>query len=286
VKKAIVTLAVGSKYQRNFDVNCRGNWEVYCKKFGYELIVISEQLDASERAQKRSPAWQKLLILSQDWSVQYDRIVWIDSDIIINNGIAPDVSESCPIEKVGAVESGSIPTKEISKIVSERMRRQWEKDGVKFLNNPTPGSYYTSRGIPGGELNEIVQTGVVVSSPRHHREIFQRIYNSYEDTHGAEWNYEMPAMSYELLKAGVVHWLPAPFNHVIGRMLAAFYPEAVKQPTKWQSKIDKYAKKWGFYTVPPRLLAPLRNIYNLSYFLHFAGRGDLFAAAPTLTRKG
>ena len=37
--KAIVTLAVGKKYQEMFDRFCKKNWEKYCDTFSYDLIV-------------------------------------------------------------------------------------------------------------------------------------------------------------------------------------------------------------------------------------------------------
>lgn len=56
MKKAIVTLAIGDKYQKIFETYCRKSWEIYSKKFDYDLIVINESFDKSERASKRSPA--------------------------------------------------------------------------------------------------------------------------------------------------------------------------------------------------------------------------------------
>jgi hypothetical protein len=89
--KAIVTLAIGERYLKMFERYCWKNWQVYADKYNYDLIVITDPLDNSERAKLRSPAWQKLLILSQDWSDKYEQIVWIDTDIIINNENAYDI---------------------------------------------------------------------------------------------------------------------------------------------------------------------------------------------------
>ncbi|HXI99808.1 MAG TPA: hypothetical protein VNH44_01210, partial [Micropepsaceae bacterium] len=60
-RKAIVTLAIGAAYAERFEQLCRRNWAVYADRHGFNLIVIKEPLDTSERAQKRSPAWQKCL---------------------------------------------------------------------------------------------------------------------------------------------------------------------------------------------------------------------------------
>ena len=38
MKKAIVTLATGQKYEKMFDDYCRANWQEYCDTYDYELI--------------------------------------------------------------------------------------------------------------------------------------------------------------------------------------------------------------------------------------------------------
>ena len=60
-KQAIVTLAIGADYAERFEHHCRANWSAYAKRHGFDLIVITEPLDTSDRARRRSPAWQKCL---------------------------------------------------------------------------------------------------------------------------------------------------------------------------------------------------------------------------------
>lgn len=246
MKKAIVTIAIGDKYLAIFNNVCYENWNIYCDKFGYHLIVIAHPLDYSERASNRSPAWQKLLILSQPWSNDYERIVWIDLDVIINNNNAYDICDAVPVDKVGAVDAYSIPTKEIHDIALCQLYDYWKSCSIPFLDNKTPSKYYTNRGINGEGLSYVVQTGVFACSPIHHKEIFEKIYYNYEDTHGAEWNYEMPAMSYELIKNNAVHWISPEFNFCVSNIEAAFYNGM--NPIEY-----------------------LPQIYNLSIFMHFAG---------------
>lgn len=54
-QKAIVTFALGEKYQKMFNDLCRLDWENYCKKYNYDFYLITEPLDDSSRAQVRSP---------------------------------------------------------------------------------------------------------------------------------------------------------------------------------------------------------------------------------------
>lgn len=109
-KKALVTLVVGEKYQQFWKKYCQKNWQKYAEKHGYDLVCISELLDNSERGKKRPPHWQKCLILSQEFSKKYERIVWLDSDVVINWQDAPCICENLPKEKVGAVKSWAVPT--------------------------------------------------------------------------------------------------------------------------------------------------------------------------------
>lgn len=92
--KAIVTLAIVEEYLQIWKSFAQDNWQKYADKYGYDLICIDTPLDTSERAQARSPAWQKCLILSQEFSQNYEQIVWIDLDILINTSIAPSIVES------------------------------------------------------------------------------------------------------------------------------------------------------------------------------------------------
>lgn len=276
MKKAIVTLTIGESFERFFNELCRDNWREYCEKYGFELIVLNTPLDNTERAQKRSPAWQKLLILSQPWSNNYERIIWVDSDILINSKNAYDIIENVPINKIGAVSAYSIPTREIFDISIKRMYESWDRSGVKYVNNLKPSEYYLNRGIPGGDLDDVIQAGVFVCSPKYHKDIFEKVYYDYEDLRGNEYNYENPYLSYELLVADKVHWISNRFNFCVQELFAAFYPDELldhkKQPSFFERSINSLKRKIGITvdnTSQQRII--LNNLYELSIFMHFAG---------------
>ncbi|WP_413668927.1 hypothetical protein ACEN9X_02620 [Mucilaginibacter sp. Mucisp86] len=275
MKKAIVTLCIGEKYKNLFDEYCRSNWTAYCDMFNFDLIVIDQNLDTSERASKRSPSWQKLLILSQPWSDKYDQIVWVDTDVIINTNNAFDITSSVPLEKVGGVDQYAIPTKEIFDISLKRLYDVWTRDKVPFIDNRTPASYYANRGLPVNQLQKVMQAGIFVCSPSHHRERFEYIYHNYEDTHGGEWNFENPAMSYELVKDDLVKWIAPQFNFCVINIISAFYPYLLNiKPSALKSFyykiVRRLTEKEPLQTSEAELQA-LKNIYELSVFMHFAG---------------
>lgn len=287
MKKALVTLAVGEHHSGLFEKYCLSNWQEYCYKFDFELIVIKSSLDESVRGVNRSVAWQKLLILSQTWSSEYDQIVWVDSDVVINSEYAYDITEGVPVDKVGAVDTHSIPTKEIFALSNLRLEKIWDGQNINHIS----GNFYTTRGIPGEHLTDVVQTGVFVCSPTHHKAIFEYIYNHYEDTKGAEWNYEMPAMSYELLTADLITWISPRFNFCVSYILTAFYPEVLDQKSEniksdLISRIIRKLTNAGhnkIETINPETQA-LKNIYGLSIFMHFAGCSNLMSGMKDILK--
>ena len=280
MKKAIVTLTIGGKYENLFNTYCKNNWEKYCEKFDYDLIVINQNLDDSKRSRERSPAWQKLLILSQEWANNYDQIVWVDSDVVINFNSARDISKIVEKENLGAVDAYSIPSKEIYQISLKRTYENWSENGIKYISNLQPNEYYQKRGINVKNIDSVVQTGVFVCSGLHHRKIFEHIYYNYEDINKtAEWNYEMPAMSYELIKAGLVQWIPVEYNYNVYDIISSYYSFIF---FKKDFSISKFLyhlnNKLGFKSNKPYLnslqIKCLNQIYNNGYFVHFAGCQD------------
>ena len=103
---------------------------------------------------------------------------------------------------MGAVDEYATPTPELHRHTLAKLYRRWEAEGVPFVRNETAADYYRVYGLPGG-FDSVVQTGVMVLSPRHHRTLLEAVYETYDDR-GPGWNYEMRPLSYELLRAGVV----------------------------------------------------------------------------------
>ena len=145
--KAIVTLAIGSAFAERWHSICEPHWRRYCERHGYDLICFEEPLDTSERARRRSPAWQKCLILGQPLVQQYEQVVWLDSDILPNPE-APSVADFVPVECVGAVDEYSMPTREIHSRVLAKLYRRWDADGIDYVHNLTVPEYYLKFDLP------------------------------------------------------------------------------------------------------------------------------------------
>jgi hypothetical protein len=260
-RRAIVTLAIGESFRRRWREICEPNWRGYAERHGYDLICVDEPLDMSERACLRSPAWQKCLILSQPFSARYDRMVWLDSDILIAPG-APDVCAGVPVEKVGAVDEFGIPSPALHRLIRRKQYAHWRRLGVPFIDNPNPRSYYSVYGLSRG-FDHVVQTGVMVLSPKHHRDMLERTYRGYEDK-GPGWNYEMRPLSYEMLSANCVHWIDPRFNFLFGIYQSLHYP--------FLDESDD----------PARRAECLSHARRSVHFLHFAGSTQHMGLAASL----
>ncbi len=247
-KCAIVTLAIGARYANPWRERCARNWRRYAQRHGYDVICIDHPLDDSERARRRKPAWQKLLIVDQPFAARYERLVWVDADILINPR-APSILEAVPEDRVGAVDEYATPTRELARTALETLYCHWEQTGTAFVRNLTAREFYEAYGLPG-RFDEVVQTGVMVLSPRHHRDLLLSVYHRHEDK-PAPLDGEMRLLSYELLSAGLLSWLDARFNYTWMRYKALHYPFLLNRPDH------------------PRAADAITAALNDVYFLHF-----------------
>jgi hypothetical protein len=252
-KKAIVTIIIGDDYRRTWLMLCRENWERYGREFGYDLIIITDHLDASERARSRSPAWQKLLILNQKWSAHYDRIVWVDSDIIISQSACDIVSCVPNGENIGIADS---------------QLSNWEKDVYweryfKVRTNPATRALQDLLdqmsaddskcfGITAKEGPEY-NTGVLVLSPERHRGLLLDVYNNYEQTGP---RYEQLPLSHAVNCSGKLKLITARFNWNVHHAMRLGHLHQGRD---------------GELVRPEEIIVFLRNELSKSYFLHFAG---------------
>jgi hypothetical protein len=205
--KAIVTMAVGGSYLANWRRVCEPNWQAYAQRHGYDIICIDHLLDDSPRAQARRVTWQKCLILEQESVQRYERVVWLDADILINLDLAPCMTAGVPPEKVGVLDSWWAPTPEWRR---ECLKRTFEFWGDNSVVNYDTHDYYRKYGFPK-TFDAAPRNGMMVLSPAHHRDLLKRNYYDYEDR-GMRWNDEMRPFAYELMNAGCAHWLDARFD--------------------------------------------------------------------------
>lgn len=268
--KAIATLAVGGEYEQRWRSVCEANWKQYADRHGYDLYCFTSPLDDSERARQRSPAWQKCLILSQDFARRYERVVWVDSDILINPSTAPCIAAGVPPDKVGGVDAWSWPTADVAQLVLSRMYEYWGEDCT--VVDWSARDYYRSYGLPP-VFDQVVQTGVLVMSPQHHRPILENVYHAYEET--GQGNFEMRPLSYELLKAGAMHWIDQRFNAIWFAHKALYYPfllNAAPPERGIFSRLRRVIYPSGEKGAGGAMAAQCATAaFMNNFFLHFAG---------------
>lgn len=250
---AIVTLAIGESHASNWKRYCAPNWLPYADKHQLDLIVLTEPLDDSPQAQARSPAWQKCLVLNQPFVAQYRQVVLLDSDIIINADSSPRITSQVPVERIGGVISGSHLQEDLRVVLLNRLRGRnypYER-GLSHWHNDQQ-SYYRLYGfLPPTE--GIIQTGVLVASPTHHRELFLDVYAAQHQQ--ADRTYEQIPLSYEILRRNVFQALDSRFNSVFFETMLVYYPHLVNQARPDFEQLAKYATRIQYFN---------------SFFLHFA----------------
>ena len=272
---AIVTLVAGEKFQSEFHASFYSRWRRYADRHGLGFVVISQLLDVSPRGVARSPAWQKLLVHTAPETAGYQRLAWIDADVVIRPD-SPNIFEFVPNDKVGAVDDFATPTKAGHSLVMDELYRRWDREGIRYASNRTPREYYANYGIDC-DFASVVQTGVMVYEPARHGALFEDVYRRYEEGAESSLNHEMRPLSYELLKAGVVHWLDPKFNMQWSYYRELHYPFLDdKASFSFSGLFEQRTRR--------RLLARCVNTaYRNNYFLHFAGRSRdyrLIEASP------
>jgi hypothetical protein len=267
--KALVSLILGSRYQRQFQAHCYARWKAYTARHGLDLVLFTEPLDVSNRAQARSAAWQKCLAVTNPTVRKYDQVAWVDSDILINPETAPSLFDSVPLDRIGAVADFVYPFESSFRRRLALLEERWRAQGAEVVSALTPQEYYRAVSLPEGE--QVVQTGVLVLSPDLHAPAFLRTYTNYEDRGSAAYHYEMRPLSHEILNSTAVTWLDPRFNMVLSFGLA-------------DSEVEGFVAPYGLLDrLGIRLQLPLssnqrryrtvyRRLFRESYFLHFAGR--------------
>lgn len=248
---AIATLCAGNKYAGLWRKYCLRSWTAYAQRHGYALEVFEEPLDQSPRAASRSPAWQKCLILSNSRTSSYERVVWVDADIVISPN-APAILDTVPIEKVGAVISGDYFQEDMKAIFMERStRKKIEPGKTAEAWSAHQRAFYVSAGIDCIS-SDVIQTGVLVLSQQH-RGMLERAYET--DLDRSVSAYEQLPLSASILNQGLFHRIDSRFNLVFVERMTVHYPYLLNK------NLINYAAA---------ALMAVMTEYSNSYFLHFA----------------
>jgi hypothetical protein len=233
MKILLVTLAIGKKYLYEYNRLFRKSQELYARKHGYDFKVITDFL--GDLRHTYAISFNKILVCSQEWSSQYDFIIFVDADILINPN-SPPIPLDCG-EKIGMVDEWSQPTKEGRQSVQTTFG--WEKTAIE---------HYKLCGFDL-ETDVVLNSGVLVMQPKLHGQFLRNIYDKYvlqSIDHPRGYVFEQTCIGYELQKAQMYKLLDKKWNSVWG--------------------ITHHAYKC-------RIL--LKVFFQQTYFLHFAGGGGV-----------
>jgi len=250
-KFALVTIAGGERYQRCWQDVARPTWSEYAGRHGYDIVVIRTPIDLSVKAQSRSIAWQKCAIPSLPWAQRYERLCWVDADILINPE-APDIFASCPADTIGATCVHDQLSPAEKHVLLERVhRRRFTEAEVPSAWATTQTGLYHEAGIETAAV-DMVQTGVIVFSPRRDEAVFASAYRRERDTVA----FEQPSLSHEILRSGRLHRLSARWNWGLYDAIALHHQTLLRPNDEISGPIAEFGA------------IASRELQN-AYFLHF-----------------
>ena len=256
MKVCLVTLAIGEKYLEEYNRLFRESQENYARKCGYDFRVLADYLD-KDHTDPKTITLNKMLVCSQSWSAEYDFIVFVDADILININSPPIHSHIDFGDKIGiANETDQTPPHFMNSF--RKYVNTWSKDCAE---------YYASSGFTLNTM-KVLNTGVLVLQPKKHREFLERIYYKYvmSDDYNPSipnqleqtnpYHYEQSAIGYELQTHNMYVIISKKFNSI------------------WflQTIINRAI---GDLCVPFPLHVHRRDIlsfFKQTYFMHFAGK--------------
>lgn len=232
--RAIVTLAIGDGYVANFMRYTRDNWERYCRKHGYDLILLTQPIDPNHAANpEKSIHWQKLLIGMIPQLRDYAQIAWLDTDILINDRLAPCLFSQVTGGGIGVVDvSASFRrTDDVFNLHTRYLLLNHFGDRKRGAALPTGlekatvtdsdiVEYYRFFGFEK-PVERMLNTGLLVFSPTAHGEFLGEVYCRYERDY---LDLEQTPLSYELQVSGRAEYLDPRFNAVWSLIAAEHYP--------------------------------------------------------------
>lgn len=258
--KAIVTLNLGEWHYNTWNKLFRDSWIRYANQHQYDIIVITDLLDKSEASKTIPPSWQKLLILNQNWCQNYERIVWIDSDIAINKN-APDILNYVENkELIGAyIEDDYFSLSDKQNLLERRLNTKISIGDTNQAWINFKKSFYTNAKIDF-KSNEypIINSGVIVLCPYYHKEVMLKAYSHARDVVGQE----QLILTKLLIENQILHPLSPKFNWCIEPWYVLNFSH-INMSTQ---------RDWEI------LALCIKNEMNKSYFLHMNGSRMLISS--------
>ena len=185
---------------------------------------------------------QKVLLASLPWVQQYDKVLIIDADILMNPE-APNIFDECPPGKICAVDERS------QYGTPDTIINAW-----KQINASLPGTaegYYKRLGFSEW-FSEQFNSGFIVFEPKTHKEFFESVYTTYMPRifAGEDLDGDQGPLNYEGNRQGLIHYLDQRWNRI------------------W---LFTHVILYQFLQDKDTLQKAISTIFHMNYCLHFAG---------------
>lgn len=235
MKCLLVTIAIGKNYLEQYYNLFYESQRKYALKHNYDFKVITDFLDKSNQ-DRSCISFNKILVCSQEWSKDYDFIIFVDADILININSPPIHSFIDYEGLIGIIDEYSQPSNERRLLIQKRMG--WETSAT---------DYYKLAGLDI-QTNMVLNSGVLVLQPKKHSVFLQNIYNKYikqSKNHYRGFHFEQSCIGYEIQKNNLCKVIDNKFNAI------------------WSlTKLDNVEN------------ITLNQYFKNNYFIHFAGHVD------------
>lgn len=260
MKNAIVTFAIGQKYEDMYRTFFRPSVETYCKKYDIDLVVLTEPIEKFE--EKQALCCQKLLICSQEWASKYDAICWLESDILISPS-AHNIFDNVTDDKILFVDHE--PYNDFFYMWMWRNKYKIEK--VDYKEYLTTGDQKWRDMLKDLELEDgnsrYVNEGVTIFQPKYHAEYLKELYRNHD---------------FEKYKPSQIG-----LDNTFHAVREIWWWHKVMSDNKHRFIDHKYNSLWNYYRrihLEPfddqqSLVIPIKNYIETSYFCHIGDRENI-----------
>lgn len=250
-KVAIVIFVMGEKYIATFNKYFKNSVLDYCFRHNYDLKVQTELIRPDEEAlqNKKKFFWQRFLVAKQ--YADYDFVVSMDSDIFIHKDAPALPLLDIPAGAIAAVNERKYMDNNYE--WRERVQEEcgWEKTGK---------DWHAKSGFLDAESHDHVNGGLIIYQPRHHAELFAKLYDENVGQFQKYHQDDQSFLSMYLLRNAQtlpVFWLDGRFNRIWFFWKHIFYPQFD------QDLSPEIKRKY------------VQQFIGLNYFTHFTSGMDI-----------
>jgi len=247
--KCIVSIIMGEHYLQHWNHYFKNSWVHYANRHQYDLLIIDQSILEKQQLTRAEVKFQKFKLLELEVLKTYERVVYLDSDILISER-APCIASTVPNGKIGMVSEFNLPY------------REWYDIARYYYDRPlTPMDYYRKH-LLDDELenaegvNDVFNGGVIVFGGQTLAPLLGSLFHKYKSglprKTAPTQHIDQPIFSCETVKNGVNLPLDARFNVIFRNWYALHY-----------AFIDFEDRESMRKVVESTLL--------LVYFLHFTG---------------